>query len=96
MAMWLVWFVTMHYVRFSHGGKVCSGDLYMFEGSGTENYFIDMGYAVHQGKVMRELIIAEWVIMFLPICLEIVLEGFIRGYLKYKHSSSFATPRFAK
>ena len=87
MVMWVVWFVSMHYVRFSHGGKVCSGDLYFLEGA--ENYFIDMGYAVHQGKIMRELNIAEWVILLIPICMEVVLEIFIRGYLKYKNSSRF-------
>ena len=85
LVMWLVWFVSMHWVRFSHAGKVCSGDLYMIEGA--DKYFSDMGYALHQGVVIKALIIVEWMLLIQPLLLEAGLEICFRLYLKQRHSS---------
>ena len=45
---WAIWFFVLHWVRFSHGGKVCSGDLFeQYEIDTFYNHMLEMGFALH-------------------------------------------------
>ena len=71
LAMWAMFLCTLVgvFIRFSHGGKVCSGD-YLGEGESTE------GYLVQQGSMLAALLYI-WLSVFIIGLLAALVSVFL-------------------
>lgn len=81
--LFAAWLLLIHRVRYSTTGKVCSGD------------FLDDGlqtsaeqYAIHQGRILRNIIIGVWCANGLIVVFAITADIIGKVFIKLKGSDT--------
>ena len=77
--LWLGWLIYLHVIVFNHEGKVCSGHYLTDDLKDLE---VIPGYAIVQGKVLKNLIIGIWCANGAIILLTVIASIVAVRYLK--------------
>ena len=77
--LWLAWLIWLHVVVFNHDGRVCSG-AYLPDDKDIGDAL--PGYALHQGLMLRNIIIGIWCSNVFIAIMAVIIGIFANRYLK--------------